>query len=203
MKCTPKVLWLTFGVHFTEIDCQLQSITKLSERNSYSLKQMSISGGLDLSISSNSIKRDFIDINGDGYPDIVELKNDTVNIYLNKGYEIEEECSNLNSSITKISEDTSIYINTYLGITAGFTFCGTYKFNAGVHSTYSGSIESGTSSEFMDINGDGLPDYVISDNKNNRLLVYLNKTNKTNLLNKIINPTQWLFLKLVDRIGCD
>ncbi|MDY5193030.1 MAG: RHS repeat-associated core domain-containing protein [Candidatus Aphodosoma sp.] len=151
---------------------------------------MSISGGLDVSISSNSIKRDFIDINGDGYPDIVELKNDTVNIYLNKGYEIEEECSNLNSSITKISEDTSIYINTYLGITAGFTFCGTYKFNAGVHSTYSGSIESGTSSEFMDINGDGLPDYVISDNKNNRLLVYLNKTNKTNLLNKIINPTQ-------------
>ena len=99
----------------TEIDCQLQSITKLSERNSYSLKQMSISGGLDVSISSNSIKRDFIDINGDGYPDIVELKNDTVNIYLNKGYEIEEECSNLNSSITKISEDTSIYINTYLG----------------------------------------------------------------------------------------
>ena len=143
-----------------------------------------------MSISSNSIKRDFIDINGDGYPDIVELKNDTVNIYLNKGYEIEEECSNLNSSITKISEYTSIYINTYLGITAGFTFCGTYKFNAGVHSTYSGSIESGTSSEFMDINGDGLPDYVISDNKNNRLLVYLNKTNKTNLLNKIINPTQ-------------
>ena len=119
---------------------------------------------VSLSTASNQDdgQHSFIDINGDGLPDMVSLGNHTVRF--NLGYCFTDPVS-YNFDIIEGGSSTSINVG------LGFDF-GASSIQAGYGNTLT---TSNAEYSLMDINSDGLPDKVTV--ANNQLLVYLNKGN--------------------------
>ena len=152
----------------------------------HSIAQVSISGGVGGSMSSNMSQEQLMDINGDGLPDKIVQGTNGVQVAYNLGNRNFSTLSPL-SQISSFSHDVTNSFNTTLGVTGGVSF-EIVKFNIGIQaSPYSTSSSSGKVL-MTDMNGDGLVDYVYSGN-DNLIHVCYNSIGQANLLKKVVNPT--------------
>ena len=160
----------------------LSSITD----GSYSLAQVSISGGTGKGSSYNVTAKQMTDVNGDGLPDKVETISGGVRISYNLGngqWSIADTIIGVSISASKSSsEDVNI------GVTAGFPVCAVAKVNVGVQtSPYNRSLTTDVA-QLADIDGDGYPDYITST-REDAVTIRFNTAGKTNLLRKVTNFT--------------
>ena len=154
--------------------------------NSFSLAQVSISGGTGRGTSYNSTTKQMVDINGDGLPDKVQTTNNNsgISVQYNLGngqWSQEEHIGGI-----RISESRSASEDVNLGVTVGFTACAVLKITVGIQtSPYNRSLTTDVA-QLVDINGDGYPDYITSESETSAT-IRLNTAGKTNLLRKVTN----------------
>ena len=102
----------------------------------------------------------FMDINGDGLPDRIDASNGPINVNLNLGYGFGPTQTWLNAF--QLAPDGKLLSqSTNIGGGFGFTY-GANAYGGGVSASSSEAI---TVTNFMDINGDGLPDLIFSENQ--------------------------------------
>ncbi len=162
----------------------------------FNVWQGSIQAGAGISASYNQTTAMFVDMNGDGLPDmvwrnpsaIVNLisgcnNNDTyVKFNLGNG----EWSHTENMDIHCFHKSTNYSESLNMGLTYGFTLWGAFKVTVGVDgSPYSGSVNR-DHIQLVDVNADGLPDLVSSDDEY-QLTVRYNQGGQTNLLRKVTN----------------
>ena len=153
----------------------------------FAIGQLSISGGVGSSTSTNTTDEMLIDINGDGLPDRIYQGTNNVLVAYNCGNQTFSGGYSL-TGISAVGRDKTNSTTSTLGITGGFTFGGTIKFNAGAQSSPVGTSVSYGEVCLTDMNGDGLVDYVYKNN-NGAIHVRYNKIGQANLLKAVINPT--------------
>lgn len=156
--------------------------------NSFSLAQVSISGGTGRGTSYNSTEKLMLDFNGDGLPDKVQTtyNNSGVNVQYNLGngqWSQEEHIAGI-----RISESRSASEDVNLGVTVGFTVCAILKINVGIQTSPCNRSLSTDVAQLTDIDGDGYPDYITSESETSAT-IRLNTAGKTNLLRKVTNFT--------------
>lgn len=129
----------------------------------------SISGNLN--VNCDSVRYSYVDINGDGLPDMLSVReNQVTKARLNLGYHFTEEFM-LQTSTPEIQSSVAKSCSASLG--------GSFNIDA---ASFSGGFGISTtttrdSTSFFDINGDGLPDKVTRTN-NNKVDVQLNLGNR-------------------------
>ena len=154
--------------------------------NSYSLAQVSISGGTGKGTSYNVTAKQMMDVNGDGLPDKVEAISNGIRIRYNLGNGQWSSADTISGVSISASRSSSEDVN--LGVTAGFTVCAIAKVNVGVQtSPYNRSLATDVA-QLVDIDGDGYPDYITSGDESSAT-VRFNTAGKTNLLRKVTNFT--------------
>ena len=153
---------------------------------SFNTAQASISGGLGINHSENITTTMLMDFNGDGLPDKVSKNGSKIYVSYNLGNGLWSPSEVFD--LPHISYGKSYSESANAGITAGFTFLGFLKFNIGVQSAPYNRTFSKEQAQWMDINGDGYPDYVVSFQED-KMTVYYNRTGKTNLLKEVTNFT--------------
>ena len=129
----------------------------------------SISGNLN--VNCDSVRYSYVDINGDGLPDMLSVReNQVTKARLNLGYHFTEEFT-LQTSTPEIQSSVAKSISASLG--------GSFNIDAASFSGGFGIATTTTrdSTSFFDINGDGLPDKVTRTN-NNKVDVQLNLGNR-------------------------
>ncbi len=154
--------------------------------NSYSLSQVSISGGRGKGISYNVTAKQMMDVNGDGLPDKVEAISNDIRVRYNLGNGQWSSVDTIHGVNISASRSSSEDVN--FGVTAGFTVCAIAKVNFGVQtSPYNRSLATDVA-QLVDIDGDGYPDYITSGNESS-VTIRFNTAGKTNLLRKVTNFT--------------
>ena len=149
-------------------------------------------GNADISFGVNGTKTttkynvSFIDVNGDGLPDMVTRDADKFTIMLNTGSGFisysEEQQGRFNESLaTSVSQ----YGNFSVSIPIQILFL-KLRFTTKFIKSWSSGV-SRTSAALRDIDGDGRPDLIISDG-GKQLIVYRNLTGRTNLLRSVTLP---------------
>ena len=153
----------------------------------FSIAQVSISGGIGASASTNNTQELLIDINGDGLPDkLVQRGSGVVHVAYNNGKNQFIDGGEL-SGISSISQDITRGVNTTLGVTCGISFA-VARIDFGIQSSpYTISLSDGKV-QLTDMDGDGLVDYVYKDS-NGGIRVRYNNAPKVNLLTGVTNPT--------------
>ena len=158
---------------------------------SFSLGQVSISGGVGGSISTNKTGEMLVDVNGDGLIDKVrEASDNTIQVAYNRGIDsngILFDSWKTLSGITSMGENNTQNMGTTLSATGGFTFLGSVKCNIGIQSSPYGTSFSEGEVTLADMNGDGIVDYVYRSN--NQIYVRYNTAGQANLLTSVVNPT--------------
>ena len=149
-------------------------------------------GNADISFGVNGTKTttkynvSFIDVNGDGLPDMVTRNADKFTIMLNTGSGFipysEEQQGRFNESLaTSVSQ----YGNFSVSIPIQILFL-QLRFTTKFIKSWSSGV-SRTSAALRDIDGDGRPDLIISDG-GKQLIVYRNLTGRTNMLRSVTLP---------------
>ena len=162
----------------------------------FNVWQGSIQAGASISGSYNQTTAMMMDVNGDGMPDRVwRTLNDinsilaggtviVTNVKFNQGNGSWSPTMQLNIGRFHASTNYSESLN--VGLTYGFTLWGIFKVTVGVDgSPYSGSVNRDYI-QLVDVDADGLPDLVSSDNEN-QLTVRYNQGGRTNLLRSVTN----------------
>jgi len=162
----------------------------------FNVWQGSIQAGASISGSYNQTTAMMMDVNGDGLPDRVwRTLNDinsilaggtviVTNVKFNQGNGSWSQTMQLNIGRFHASTNYSESLN--VGLTYGFTLWGIFKVTVGVDgSPYSGSVNRDYI-QLVDVDADGLPDLVSSDNEN-QLTVRYNQGGRTNLLRSVTN----------------
>ena len=162
----------------------------------FNVWQGSIQAGASISGSYNQTTAMMMDVNGDGLPDRVwRTLNDinsilaggtviVTNVKFNQGNGSWSPTMQLNIGRFHASTNYSESLN--VGLTYGFTLWGIFKVTVGVDgSPYSGSVNRDYI-QLVDVDADGLPDLVSSDNEN-QLTVRYNQGGRTNLLRSVTN----------------
>jgi RHS repeat-associated protein len=144
----------------------------------------SISGGVGLSRSDNHSEQYLQDVNGDGLTDLLNVAGSgQVKVNLNTG-------SGFASAIDWTgATDISLSSSTGESANVAFTICfAIYEVKICVNpSTGVGRGMSVTKQEITDVDGDGFPDYLSSDDEDN-LKVKRSTIGKTNLLKSVKRP---------------
>ena len=145
--------------------------------------QMSLSFGGNIGWSFDSTMVRLTDMDGDGLPDLVMQRGDDIVIGLMtpSGTGTAATVANHLSQFRK-----SLNWNINAAATAGVTFV-FWKLNIGGRGSYGQSV-SRTHADLIDMNGDGLPDLVWTDNDGN-IHVRYNQMGKRHLLRTVTNPT--------------
>jgi len=166
---------------------ELAKKINISNFPEFSVAQVSISGGVGTSSSTNNTEALLIDINGDGLPDkLIQSNSGSILVAYNKGNNQFAQREEL-SAISSIGGDETRGVNTTLGVTCGISF-GAVRIDFGIQSSpYTISISDGKAM-LTDMDGDGLADYVYQDAAG-RIVVQYNDAPKVNLLTKVTNPT--------------
>lgn len=152
---------------------------------SFSVAQVSISGGMNASQSNDNTTYMLVDLNGDGLPDLLQRDiNNHITISYNVGGSFSTPYS---INIPDIGSSTGNNAGFNLGLTGGFSILGIVKFCLGVQSTPWTESNSITNGELLDMNGDGYPDWV--EVINNAISVRYHQGGKTNMLQSFTNPT--------------
>ena len=165
------------------------------------LAQGSIQLGGGLSRSVNRTDHTLMDINGDGLPDLIwrnildfhDIHNwsdlldplDSIHVLFNLGNGQWSDQYDLNIKNFNWSEAYNESLN--IGATAGFAFWG-IKATVGINATPYSSGTNRDRLQLVDVNGDGLPDLVTS-NQEDKISIRYNMGGKTNLLRKVTNFT--------------
>jgi RHS repeat-associated protein len=152
---------------------------------------IAISGGVGGGSSTATSKRSFLDINGDGLVDIVQVDENTgqTSVKYNLGNRFASPVS-LNASLGEESKTHSGYANLnggyYINIPCivifGIPILYVKPFGADLSANVGLSV-SEINKGLRDVNGDGLPDLVV--NTNNGLRIYYSQIGKTNKLKKV------------------
>ena len=178
-------LSLSGNAHFE----QIWDVVQLANgKTDYSLAQYSISGGYSSSTSQNRANTRLLDINGDGYPDLL-TDNGTGNVrvryYNGTSFGTEQT---LNVQNMQTSSTANLGFN--LGATAGFDLVAIpVKFCFGIQSSPWNVASSYGNTDFMDVNGDGYPDQIIANDNNLQVRYNKNGLKPVNLLTSVTNPT--------------
>lgn len=163
---------------------------------SINLANYSIAAGVGLSRSLTHSEQTLEDVNGDGLLDYIEGIN-PLRVRLNTG-------NGFAASITwggalLINETVSTGESANGAFTIGFNFFPCVRVCVNPSAEASQGVNKNTV-QLVDINGDGFPDLLNSDNDNN-LTVAFSTINKTNLLKKVNRPMQANFVMDYKRIG--
>ncbi|WP_255418161.1 SpvB/TcaC N-terminal domain-containing protein, partial [Prevotella rectalis] len=186
-----------FGLGYNFTNEESSGVTSLesSENSTWGAglgTSIEVLGNADISFGVNGTKTttkynvSFIDVNGDGLPDMVTRSGEKFTIMLNTGsgfipYSEEQQGSFNESLATSVSQ----YGNFAVSIPIHILFL-KLRFTAKVTKSWSSGV-SFTSAALRDIDGDGLPDLIISDGAK-QLVVYRNLTGRTNLLRSVTLP---------------
>ena len=186
-----------FGLGYNFTNEESSGVTSLesSENSTWGAglgTSIEVLGNADISFGVNGTKTttkynvSFIDVNGDGLPDMVTRSGEKFTIMLNTGSGFipysEEQQGRFNESLaTSVSQ----YGNFAVSIPIHILFL-KLRFTAKVTKSWSSGV-SFTSAALRDIDGDGLPDLIISDGAK-QLVVYRNLTGRTNLLRSVTLP---------------
>ena len=186
-----------FGLGYNFTNEESSGVTSLesSENSTWGAglgTSIGVLGNADISFGVNGTKTttkynvSFIDINGDGLPDMVTRSGGKFTIMLNTGSGFipysEEQQGRFNESLaTSVSQ----YGNFAVSIPIHILFL-KLRFTTKVTKSWSSGV-SFTSAALRDIDGDGRPDLIISDGAK-QLIVYRNLTGRTNMLRSVTLP---------------
>ena len=154
----------------------------------FSIAQISISGGINRSVSTSQSQNMLVDINGDGLPDklICNGNGRTTVVYNHGNNHLGSSPLPLPDTFSSINEGRTSNVSTTLGATGGFSLL-LARFNFGLQ-TSPGSTSASTGNVMLtDMDGDGLVDWVKKEG--NQLQVLYNKAGRANLLTAVTNPT--------------
>ena len=151
------------------------------------IAQASISGGLGVNKSENTTTGMLADFNGDGLPDYIYSGSGFIDVSYNLGNGQWSDATRYNG-LNHVSYSTSYSESANIGVTAGFTFLGSFKFIIGVQTSPVNRSFSKDRVQIVDVDGDGCPDYVTSPSEDVMSVRY-NRSGKTNLLKKVTNFT--------------
>ncbi|GEM_PF-451493 len=157
---------------------------QLSDTNNFQNKvpmdkgENSWSVGLNASKGTSTNYKFPVDINGDGLIDFVNQDGDDVYFYINTGTQTvvldnsEDYFAKRSTSFSLSGSGAATFgMNFFLGLKGGAT--------GNLTLSYAKSIEK---SQFIDVNGDGLPDFVYYDEHSNTSKVKYSNLQKVNLL---------------------
>ena len=191
--------WDFDGVHSGQSASASVSFGSSAGLEKFNVVQGSIELGAGLSRSANRTGRTFMDINGDGLPDmvwrqLVEIHDwseilaptDFVHVKFNLGGGRWSQTYDLDIGDFNWSESYNESLNA--GVTLGMTFFGLFKATAGLSGTPYSSSVSRDRMQLVDVDGDGLPDLVTSGSEG-ELTVRHHSGGKTNLLKSVTNFT--------------
>ncbi|QYJ68245.1 toxin TcdB middle/N-terminal domain-containing protein [Flavobacterium litorale] len=154
----------------------------------------SFAAGLGVAISEAHTGAGFVDVNGDGLPDLVINSSSSSNYYLNTGRGFEGTPKTFyNDGDGRIQKNESVSGNIYGSFTKGFiiplVFLPPIKITASI-SAGTNASHNETIAAVQDINGDGYTDVLKkgSNINNSNISVHLNKLAKTHLLKKVNLP---------------
>jgi len=117
----------------------------------------------------------WLDVNGDGLPDLISKENSNIKVYLNRGGKLENNGFVWNN-LSNIFESNTLNFGGGVGV--GFSL-----WNSSIQGGISlSSSWNNTKNTFVDINGDGLVDFIDTSED---LKVSINKGNR------FINPAKW------------
>ena len=186
-----------FGLGYNFTNEESSGVTSLesSENSTWGAglgTSIGVLGNADISFGVNGTKTttkynvSFIDINGDGLPDMVTRSGRKFTIMLNTGSGFipysEEQQGRFNESLaTSVSQ----YGNFAVSIPIHILFL-KLRFTTKVTKSWSSGV-SFTSAALRDIDGDGRPDLIISDGAK-QLIVHRNLTGRTNMLRSVTLP---------------
>ena len=186
-----------FGLGYNFTNEESSGVTSLesSENSTWGAglgTSIGVLGNADISFGVNGTKTttkynvSFIDVNGDGLPDMVTRSGGKFTIMLNTGSGFipysEEQQGRFNESLaTSVSQ----YGNFAVSIPIHILFL-KLRFTTKVTKSWSSGV-SFTSAALRDIDGDGRPDLIISD-KAKQLIVHRNLTGRTNMLRSVTLP---------------
>ncbi|MDR6157658.1 RHS repeat-associated protein [Chryseobacterium sp. SLBN-27] len=152
---------------------------------------IAVSGGVGGGSSTATSKRSFLDVNGDGLVDIVQVNENTgqTNVKYNLGNRFASPVS-LNASLAEETKTHSGYANLNGGYYINIPFIVIFgiplvylkPFGADLSANVGLSV-SEINKGLRDVNGDGLPDLVV--NTNDGLKIFYSQIGKTNKLKKV------------------
>ncbi|KFF09179.1 SpvB/TcaC N-terminal domain-containing protein [Chryseobacterium luteum] len=170
-----------------------------------SLFRGSFEFGVNFNSNTSTTTKELVDINGDGLTDKVVYAGNSVTAYLNLGDRMSTTPLNLNfQNGNDIHKDVSISV----GGNAAGTILIPIPIVAGVSGlklnvtlgVSKGASTSRSHATFKDMNGDGYPDLVTSDDTDN-IKVQLNQIGTTNLLKKVTTPMGGSWEVAYERMG--
>ncbi len=155
------------------------------------------SAGLNVNVVGNYSDKFYFDFNGDGLQDYVDLfgAND---LYLNTGVGFEKMSANYNLPINEnINKSGSTGISAQASLTLGpiLSFI-TFPISGGYSDNFS---MNRVKTSFMDMNGDGAPDYVHAEDGN--LKIYYAEFGEVNKLKTVNNPLGGSFTLNYEVVG--
>jgi hypothetical protein len=171
--------------------------------NFQSLSGLSFSIGVKVTGTGTKDEHRYIDLNGDGLVDRVQMTGSTPLIYINTGTAF-KACANCGSTqLNNIGSTGNLDLIGSLAATYGLTLAEIgvirIKMSLSGNTQFNHSIGR-TLSAFKDMNGDGVPDFV-ETNKEGDLIVYYAQVNKSNLLKKVTNPLRGSFTVDYELVG--
>ncbi|MFT3679262.1 MAG: SpvB/TcaC N-terminal domain-containing protein [Ferruginibacter sp.] len=163
-----------------------------------SIDGSSIQAGFSLSGSDGAVDYSLTDVNGDGLPDRIILDNSVLKVSLNTGNGFAPEITwrDYNKIGTNFSVGESINGAFTISLPIILAFIK-------ICINPSGSVGHGVSrrqDQIMDIDGDGFPDLLHSENDGN-LTVQSSTIGKTNMLKKVNRPMHSYFTIDYERVG--
>jgi RHS repeat-associated protein len=170
-----------------------------------SLFRGSFEFGVNFSSNTSTTTKELVDINGDGLADKVVYAGNSATVYLNLGDRMSTTPLNLNfQNGNDIHKDVSISV----GGNAAGTILIPIPIVAGVSGlklnvtlgVSKGASTSRSHATFKDMNGDGYPDFVTSDDTDN-IKVQLNQIGAANLLKKVSTPMGGSWEVAYERVG--
>ena len=150
------------------------------------LGSANISFGFNGTRTTTKNNNSFVDINGDGLPDMVTRKGENLSIDFNTGAGFLSEGEAIKGQVNgSLATSVSKYGNFSVSIPIRLAFL---KFRLTIKTVASSSDGvSYTEAALRDIDGDGRPDLIVSDGAK-QLIVYRNLTGRTNLLRSVTLP---------------
>lgn len=145
--------------------------------------QVSLALGVDMNWSENKLVTRFIDMNGDGIPDVVRQTDNGFLVALMSAQGAEQQ-SIVNGRTIQRSKTFNWGIN--IGVTAGFPVW-FLKICIGLNGSPKGQSTTQGTHDLIDMNGDGLPDLVWTDADG--IHIRYNQLGKSRLLKSVTNPT--------------